>query len=208
MLFNINKKNKKRNNDINLLAVYLQSAQKYVPYIPADMIRDMRNAPARTHMYIMAAIAAACDQLAVPCPDVSWTGNIANPDGDEYSGFTIFENEEKELQNNLIILPWIDNDENPYEVVLAAAYHEVRHIWQHTYAPRDYDLGQHSFLDSLFNNAEIDADAYAMYRIVQTTGCDYDTAGHWVCPAERMLHKDAYDARIRRAMTIADGLQG
>lgn len=206
-LFKLFKNKKKNNNSNNLPSVYLQSAQKYVLYIPADMIRDMRNAPARTHMYIMAAIAAACDQLAVPCPDVTWAADIVNPDGDTYSGLTIFENEEKELQNNLLILPWI-NAENPYEMVLAAAYHEVRHIWQHTHAAHDYDLGQHSFLDSLFNNAEIDADAYAMYRIVQTTGCDYDTAGHWVCPDERAFFRDAYDARIRRAMTIADGLQG
>ena len=202
-----NKRNKKNNNDINVQAVYLQSVQKYVPYIPADMIRGLDHAPTRTHMYIMQEIVAACDQLAVTCPDVTWVGNIANPDGNIYSGLTIFKNEEKELQNNLLVLPWI-SVENPYEMVLAAAYHEVRHIWQHTYAPDDYDFGQRTFAESLYNNAEIDADAYAMYRMVQTTGCDYDTAGCWVCSTERVVCRDAYDVRIRRAMTIADGLQG
>ena len=205
--FKLFKNKKKNNNSNNLPAVYLQAAKKYVPYIPADMIRDMRNAPARTHMSIMAAIAAACDQLSVSCPDVTWTGTIVNPDGDAYSGMTLFVAEESELQNNLIVLPWI-SDDNPYEMVLAAALHEVRHIWQHTYAAHDYNFGQRSFTDALYSNAEIDADAYAMYRMVQTTGCDYDTAGRWVCPAERVVCRDAYDARIRRAMTIADGLQG
>ena len=168
--------NKKRNNDIKLPAVYLQSVRKYVSFIPADMIRGLDHAPARTHMYIMAAIAAACDQLAVPCPDVTWAADIVNPDGDAYCGLTLFTDEEANLQNNLILLPWI-NDANPYEMVLAAAWHEVRHIWQHTYAAHDYDFGQRSFENALYSNAEIDADAYAMYRMVQTTGCDYDTAG-------------------------------
>ena len=80
--------------------------------------------------------------------------------------------------------------------------HELRHLWQDRYKPELRVTRAVGYLDSLYDEAEIDADGYAIAHLSRMPGMYPDKAGGIICKYEKRHNKKAYAKRIERSKEI------
>ena len=113
------------------------------------------------------------------------------------------------LKNNLIYLGIFENAMIPHEPqkefnsgevlkLCGILAHELRHIWQRKYHKQQFIKGANGMAESLHDEWEIDADAFAIASLVVYADMSYEEAGEAVCPEEKRIYPDAYKERIDR----------
>lgn len=78
--------------------------------------------------------------------------------------------------------------------------HEIRHLWQKKYHASEYAEIAKGFTDSLYNPAEIDADAFAIAYVAH--GSDMEKVGQHICKNEYEKYPCAFDDRLKKANEI------
>lgn len=144
------------------------------------------------------------NQLKIKCPDIGFsskirvmnqtTGRLSVQGAEMYTPDDI-----STLKSNLIIMS--TEDFKPMQFIGTLA-HEMRHIWQHEYAPEMNQKHAVGFMESLMHPAEIDADGFAIWYISNTQNMYIDKAAGIICPEEKKHHPKEYMYRIEKAKEI------
>lgn len=144
-------------------------------------------------------------ELNIQVPGIGITPSIrqGNPDTGEISilsGISYSKFQLPYLKESVILLSSEDFDPKRFIGVLA---HEMRHLWQDIYRPDLRKENSIGYRQSLYFEAEIDADAYAIYYIASKfCDCNFEIAANLLCPLEKAHDKSAYEIRLNRAITL------
>lgn len=144
------------------------------------------------------------DILKIEVPDLAITNTltaIRPSDGSPYemSAMVFHPEDIKELSNNLIVLSRKCAKLFYTTGVLA---HELRHIYQKKYNPSIVETYAQGYIESLEDEAEIDADAFGIWYLAHTYKISLHKAGSILCPKEKLCNPDSYSHRIERAKEI------
>ena len=139
--------------------------------------------------------------LNVKTPDIAFTRKMRDEDYVTVkSGQLTTPKDEPKLKNALLTLSWEHIEEFYLEGVIA---HEMRHLWQEVYHPELLSVKAKGFKDSLYNDAEIDADGFAIaYLCNYFSNMHEDKADKILCPEEKKHYPKAYFKRLERAKAI------
>ncbi len=154
-------------------------------------------------------VGALAKDLGVECPALSIRLTIKQQDPDTklisiQSAYSYSNYQYPNLKRTVIMLAWEDmnNSELYLKGVLA---HELRHMWQDKYKPEIRVKNASGYLGSLADEAEIDADAYAINFIASNfLDWDFDRAADIMCPFEKEHDPEAYIQRLNRAKTYCN----
>ena len=143
-------------------------------------------------------------ELNVECPALSIRHTITQIDSktktvSKQAAYLYSKHQYTNLKRTVILLALKDIDSDLYlKGVLA---HEMRHMWQDKNKPEIREKNASGFLESLTDEAEIDADAYAINYIANN--ClerDFGHAADILCRFEKEHDPEAYKQRLERAI--------
>ena len=142
--------------------------------------------------------------LKIEVPDLAVTNSLTmkstkNGSLHEMSAMVFHPEDIKELSNNLIVLSRKCAKLFYTTGVLA---HELRHIYQKKYNPSVVETYAQGYIESLEDEAEIDADAFGIWYLAHTYKISLHKAGSILCPKEKLCNPDSYSNRIERAKEI------
>ncbi len=145
-----------------------------------------------------------CSQLNINPPYLQIVDSLTskNPNNGavtKVGGITYYP-EQTNLDNCLILLSRRVATPKLFTGVIA---HELRHIWQHKNSPMLISNNPIDYLSSLFDPAEIDADAFAIWYLSEVPNMNVHKAGSILCPNEELISPKTYNKRIEKAMEIS-----
>ena len=141
-----------------------------------------------------------CKKAHIECPDLALVDELINMNTLELMGGELYSPKDfPHLDNNLIVISLYDKN---YEKIQGVLFHEIRHVWQHKYNPEIDAVHAHGFIESLNHPAEIDADGFAIFYLSLIKGITFEEAADIICHNEKSFSKDAYQARINKAVEI------
>ncbi len=151
-------------------------------------------------------VEALAKELDVECPALSIRQSIILMDPktkllSKQAAFSYSKHQYPNLERTVILLAFDDmGDSDIYlKGVLA---HELRHMWQDKNKPEIRVKNASGYWESLTDEAEIDADAYAINFIASNfLAWDFENAADILCPYEKEHNPEAYTQRLERAMT-------
>lgn len=138
--------------------------------------------------------------LKVKCPDFLFLNKIFHEQSKtEMAAFTYHEKDYPELSNSVILFSESLFSERYSAGVIA---HEMYHILQ-----RDNGLLKDEYAkgyyESLYDTAEIEADAFAICYISALFKLDYKEAASILCPYEEKYSSGAFFKRVKKARKIS-----
>ena len=144
-----------------------------------------------------------CESLDISCPDIATTNTLvtAAEDGTlvENTAMLFSNKKHSHLDKPIMLIATARNDKY---LMLGSIAHELRHQWQEENRPELSDHYAYG-MDTLYDEAEIDADSFAIrYIAINAFNDDYEEAAKHVCPFEKELCEDAYNLRIERAKQL------
>ena len=146
-----------------------------------------------------------CEKLNIECPNITTTNTIRRFDEKDNSlymqaGITYSPDEVPGLDKYFVIMSTEIKSELLFLGDLA---HELRHIWQNIYNPDINEQHAIGFADALYHEAEIDADAFAIFYLSMVTKVNIETIASEYCKTEKELFPTAYEIRIQCAKEIS-----
>lgn len=179
----------------------------YVPYVTKDVINSLPEDD--IHVQLFKYIAKLAMILRIPVPDLSLISSITtyNPgDGSmsDVSAILCTTSDLPYLNNSLLIMTIECMDDLEYFSGVLA--HEMRHLWQELYNPKIREKKACGFLESLYNEAEVDADGFAIAFISFSPNFNLENAGKVICKKEYEEYNDAFLYRIEAAKQIKEEL--
>lgn len=147
--------------------------------------------------------------LNIPCPYIGLSKAIIlqnEYDGSisEMAAMSYHAEDYPELDNSIVQLS-LNLFEPDYMTGVIA--HELRHIYQKIYTPDLLTKYAQGYGESLYNPAEIDADAFGIWYLKTCPGGSYEKAASILCPEELINDPKAVQLRIEKAKKIADELE-
>lgn len=134
--------------------------------------------------------------LGVTCPDFLFLKAILHEDTEtEMAAFTYHKQDYAELSNSVILFSESLFSEKYSAGVIA---HEMYHILQRDNGlfMAEYAKG---YYESLYNTAEIEADAFAICYMSALFTLDFKEAASILCPYEEKYNSGAFYKRIKKA---------
>lgn len=145
-------------------------------------------------------------QLSIPCPDIALTKILRHQDLESgivsvQGAISYTPDDLPEISENCLILVSLEDFE--IKKYIGTLAHEMRHIWQHVYAPQSYQNHAAGFLESLIHPSEIDADGYAIWYMSAIFAIAAEKAATIICPEEYTYRPKEYQARMEKYQKIS-----
>ena len=148
-----------------------------------------------------------CTFLTIDIPNIAIGTIVPGVDPDtgelfERMATTWTPDEIPALENPLVYIGVAYPNGDPLNdmMLIANIAHELRHIWQKKVHPKRYAKTAKGYRDTLFNEAEIDADAFAIMYL--SGGKGMESVGSVICDNYYTENSDAFELRMKRAEEI------
>lgn len=154
---------------------------------------------------LMNLISAFAKMLEVEVPYLS-TADAIEGNGTGYNAKTFFPEDLLNFDGCIICLAGCAFDSE--EIAWGTVAHEMRHIWQYVHMPDMLTNKAKDGSESFLNDAEIDADAFAIAVLHQRFKISIDEAARLFCPLEFEHSALGYKLRVEEAKKIKFGRKG
>ena len=146
-----------------------------------------------------------CKCLNVKCPNIGFFYECYLPQQINKSVVAALysKNENSILVDDLIVF----FQKFSHKKTIGLLAHEIRHKWQNEYKPKMAEKPAENFQQSLTNQAEIDADAYAIYFLSTCFNISLKKAAHIMCPLIYFLPTQRTRTAYLRRLHDAEALK-